>query len=194
MNDPFVKISENFSVSWDVESLVANCPMISNSGSVVYSEQDGKPHWQYFRSGISFFRNFYINFKDECIETADRLLALQKELSFVEPGHCINEFLSHKIHPARVNLLLIKSGVDVQPHVDITRDICINIGVKNSNVCTTYIRRDFGEDNFWDNDLLNYTMNDGDVYLVSIKNQHAVKQNGNGNGDRYLITYNMINR
>jgi ectoine hydroxylase-related dioxygenase (phytanoyl-CoA dioxygenase family) len=66
--------------------------------------------------------------------------------------------------------------------------------MKNSSVCTTYIRGDSGVENFWESSPLSYTMNDGDVYIISISNYHAVMQNSNSGRARYILTYNMVNR
>jgi IMP cyclohydrolase len=95
-----------------------------------------------------------------------------------------------------VNLIRIQSGINVLPHYDSTRNYAINIGLKNSNSCVTYITTDRSTDAYWDKPQYSYITSDGDVYLVAVKNAHAVKTlvEKKDNSNRYLMTYNIHDR
>lgn len=197
MNEIICKIAEGFTLDWDIENLTKDFPTITTENQELYSDPDGKPHWQYYTSGICFARNFYRNYRKECFEIYLKLVKLQKSLiNNTINSPLISDFLNHTLLPNRVNIIKVPGGSSVEPHTDISRNICINIGIRNSNLCTTYIRQnqDNTYETFWNDSLLEYVMNDGDVYIVSIKNFHAVRQNTNLNLDRFLITYTMSMR
>lgn len=199
MNNLFEKISSNFIISWNIESVLGKFiedksdPYYSRRGyHSPYSCLSGKPHWQQFPTNISFARNFYKNFTEECVEVANKLEKLKTELT--GQTFLINEFVNHTINPARVNLIRIMPGFDVDVHFDRTRSLCINIGLKNSDSCITYISDIENETQFWENSI-SYTMNDKDAYILNTKKLHSVKSTvfADSNIIRYIITYNMVN-
>ena len=160
----------------------------------VYEDPAKRPHWQLFQSRVAFARNFFTNFPSQCREAADQLQLLQNAVQRNSPEHpLVDKFLSHTVSASRVGIIRVLPGNSVDPHYDVTRNISINIGLKNSNAGTTYISNNKNIKQFWQQNLSSYTMQDGEVYLVEVKNTHAVKSNVNTDSGqtRYIITYSM---
>ena len=61
---PFLKISNNFVISWDPEVMTESFTEIIGKENSPFSNSAGTPHWQTYNIGISFARNFYKNFKN----------------------------------------------------------------------------------------------------------------------------------
>jgi hypothetical protein len=201
MNHLYEKIYENFKINWDINSLTDSIVLdIRNPDKQwePYSDKSGMPHWQIFDAGIAFSRNFYRNFQPFCAEVANSLNKMQNELENDNQGsNFIKLFLNHIIDEKRVNLIRVPTGNSVKPHVDLTRDTCINIGLINSNTCNTHIVDSSDIFGFWENSTRRtYCMQDGDVYMVSVKHAHAVESlvEKDSNLTRYIITYNMMLR
>lgn len=195
MNSEYVKISSGFNLSWHIEDLAQQFVPVQIPPNVqVYEDPSGRPHWQLFRSRVAFARNFFANFPDQCREAADRLQSLQDAVRSNSPEHpLVDKFLSHTVSARRVGIIRVLPGDSVDPHCDVTRNVSINIGLKNSNAGTTYISDNSNVKQFWEQNLSSYTMQDGEVYLVEVKNAHAVKSNVNPDSGqtRYIITYSM---
>lgn len=155
----------------------------------------GTPFWQQYKSGICFARNFYKFFPDECDIVVDTLKSIKNELhsNTTNTSDILSLFLNSTFIPIRVNLMKIPSGVIVEPHTDVNRSVCINIGLKNSNSAITYVS-EHQEKDFWNNPTDTYQMEDGDVYLLNVKKTHAVKYvaTNASNLDRYIITYTLL--
>lgn len=197
MQEIIYQIDTNFSVDWDPEKLSENFPVFTRTKRTPYFDSTGGPHWQFYQSGVFFGRNFYINYKKECNEVAEKLKIVQKKIKLAQhnfSNNLINNFLNHEIHPSRVNLLKTTPGKDIQLHCDVTRNLCINIGLKNSNKWLTVISKDPDINNFEISQKDSFLINDGDVYLISIKNPHtAVCLNTEDLvSTRFLITYTII--
>jgi hypothetical protein len=195
---PFLKLSTNFVIPWDPEAMTESFAETIGKDKSPFSNSEGTPHWQTYNIGISFARNFYINFNKECSDIASQLIELQHTLrkDTTTPESKLNDiFLKLKINPRNVNLIRIQSGINVLPHYDSTRNYAINIGLKNSNSCKTYITTDSSTDAYWDKHQYSYITSDGDVYLVAVKNAHTVKTlvEKHSKSNRYLITYNILN-
>lgn len=193
----FEKIAENIDIKLDLDSIQSKFIEDQSGYSYAFHHPSGKPHWQNFSEGISFTRNFYINFKNECdIITAKIDLILR---NYVKSHDHNTEFsqaiLNHKADGTRLNLIKILAGTNVRPHCDVNRNVCINIGLKNSNSCRTNIKDVLTLDNFYDSPSMSYVMNDGDVYLLNVKYAHSVTSNvaADSGLDRYIITYNLSN-
>lgn len=200
MNILYEKIYENFCIDVDIDSIINGTgPDLVNPDKqwIPFSDKSGVPHWQMFNAGVAFSRNFHRNFRPFCIKVAEKLSQIQHELRNREyKSDFLKIFLNHKIDERLVNLIKVPAGNNVKPHVDSTRDICINIGLRNSHVCKTHIADTFDVSDFWENNTRKtYCMADGDVYMVSVKNVHAVESiNTENNLIRYIITYNMLLR
>ena len=106
-----------------------------------------------------------------------------------------NEFLTSQFVQETINwskLTILRTGnTIVTPHVDIGRHIAVNIGLKNSNTADTLISHHSLVDNFWEQSLESFTMNDLDVYLVLVKNSHSVKPLEGISKYRYIFTYGL---
>lgn len=161
-----------------------------NINGEILKDPTGIPFWQKYPANVSFARNFYINFQDECQKVADELSKIKPEiLEALNEVDILNPDI--KFIPHKVGLMRLYTGTSILPHTDINRSICINIGLKNSNSAITYVS-DYQVENFWNNPLETYQMEDGDVYLLNVKNTHAVKPAyENNNVDRYIITYTL---
>jgi hypothetical protein len=205
MNEIFYKIGNNFTVSWDPEEISSAFHTVSEpDGLYGYSHPSGIPHWQLYNSNIAFGRNFYFNYEKECIEVAEKLKDIQQKLKDEifsgEQSFPLNSltktFLNHEISPGRVNLLKTVPGKDIELHTDPGRDLCINIGLKNSNKWATVISKDSNIKNFESSEKKTFLMNDGDVYIILIDNPHTVKclNKSDLKSTRFLITYTMQNK
>lgn len=195
VNPQYIKISSEFDLSWSIEELVQQFVDVEIPPSVqVYADPSGQPHWQLFKSRVAFARNFFANFPVQCREAADQLQLLQHAVRSNSPEHpLVDKFLSHAVSADHIGIIRVLPGDSVAPHCDVTRNNSINIGLKNSNAGTTYISDNKNEKQFWKQNLSSYTMQDGEVYLVEVKNSHAVKSNVNSDSGqtRYIITYSM---
>jgi hypothetical protein len=202
MKEIFYKIAENFTVSWDPEEISLGFNTINRTHDrSPYYDPSGVTHWQLYPTNVAFGRNFYSNYKAECIEVAKKLKDIQEKLrdemlsgeqSF--PLNRLTEtFLNHKIVPNKVNLLKTVPGKDIELHYDSTRDLCINIGLKNSNKWETVISKDPNIKNFEGSKKNTFLMNDGDAYIMLINNPHtAICLNKSDLiSTRFLITYTM---
>ena len=132
---PFLKISTNFVIPWDPEVMTESFTEIIGKDNSPFSDSAGTPHWQTYNIGISFARNFYKNFKKECSEVANQLIELQNTLrknTTTSKSKLYDIFLKLKIQHSNINLIRIKSGINVLPHYDSTRNYAINIGLKKS--------------------------------------------------------------
>lgn len=197
MQDVIYKICDNFTVSWDPEKISVKFPVIKNKDRSVYIDPKGNAHWQFFESNIMFGRNFYYNYRLECIEVVEKLKVIQEKLRKEQsPNYLTKIFLNHKIEPSRVNLLKTIPGKDIKLHKDITRGLCINIGLKNSNKWETIISKDNDINNFNSSQKNTFLINDGDAYIVLINNPHTAKclNTSDLESTRFLITYTVTNQ
>lgn len=197
MNTIFEKLSDNFTVGWDIQDIMSRIAdnivdpnYVPNTRPMPYSDPSGRAHWQVFSFNIAFARNFYKNFPHECEEVADQLIELQRKIDHSE-NPLVNKFLNHEPDARRVNIIRTIGGRNVPVHCDITRDTCINIGLHNSNTFRTVIGYDSSESDFYDKPTQSYVMRDGDAYVISIKNAHCVESLISEPLPRYIITYNM---
>lgn len=196
MTNIIYKISDNFTVSWDPEEISAGFPTIKHTDQSPYHNPNGDAHWQLYPSNIMFGRNFYANYKAECMEVVAKLKSIRDKLRVdqsVPVNYLTNAFLNHEINPGKVNLLKTIPGKDIKVHCDVTRDVCINIGLKNSNKWATVISEDPTINNFESSQKHTFLMNDGDAYIILINNPHtAICLNKSDlESTRYLITYTI---
>jgi hypothetical protein len=83
----------------------------------------------------------------------------------------------------------------VGAHVDVTRDICLNIGLKRSSKWDTLIQDTLTVENFIPEKSHRFVIDEGTGYLMSVKHVHSVVCNDYLNElPRYVITYNLLNR
>lgn len=206
MGERFVKLSTDFKFDFDIDQLISRFdgdridPSATTPyGHRYYSDPSGIPHWQLFSgSNARFSRNFALNFPEHCDSIARQLVELQRNIkkSGSVESPLVLAFLNHKIEANKVGLLKQQSGVTINPHVDNARTISLNIGIKNSNTATTYVRGSPDTEDFYSGDLERYTMNDGDVYLLRTQYAHAVKSlvTDRSDRDRTIITYTLVSR
>jgi hypothetical protein len=190
------KINFNFKINWDPEKLTSSFP--TNSRSEPIHVPPGQAHWYLFdKKDIKFAKNFYQNYKNECIEIADQLIQIQKMYSTEyanSNNYLISTFINSTISPHRINLISTVPGKDIKLHRDVTRTICINIGLKNSNKWETYISEDPKIENFNNSKKHAFTMQEGDAYILDIKNPHYAKciEPTDISSTRYVCTYNVL--
>lgn len=197
MTPNFQKIY-NTKINLDADAIISKIQKTVISQNIkgnVLQDDSGIAFWQQYKSGICFARNFYISFPEECDIIAHTLANIKNELCSdnTKPSDILSLFLNSTIIPKKVNLMKIPSGVIVEPHTDVNRSVCINIGLKNSNSAITYVS-EHQEKDFWNNPTDTYQMEDGDVYLLNVKKTHAVKYvaTNASNLDRYIITYTLL--
>jgi hypothetical protein len=178
----------------DIISKIEKTIVSQNIAGDILKDNTGIPFWQKYQSNISFARNFYKAFPSDCEKIAHVLENIKIELCDVtNPSDMLSLFLNSTIVPNNVNLMRIPCGVTIEPHTDLNRKICVNIGLKNSNSAITYVS-DYEEKDFWNNPAQTYQMEDGDMYLLNVKKTHAVKSivPRDSNLDRYIITYTLV--
>lgn len=192
-----IKIFENFQLSWDIEELekefIQNQMHPTNS-NLNYSCPSGKPHWQYFPSAnIYFSRNFCINFTKECNEVNEKLANMKERLLDVEIQD--EEFRlalqNFNFLEARLVISKIMPNENVKVHVDKTRKIALNIGLKNSNKWRTLVSDSPNVSEFENSNKQCATLNDGDGYLFRAENSHSVESIEFTNKPRYIISYSL---
>lgn len=197
MTDVFDKIADGFNISWDPELLMSGCEVVTEEFGIV-RKQNNELHWQYYpNSQVYFSRNFHHIYVSELNEVADKLIKLQDNLKNVSnKSWMLDDFIHHDVSIKNMGLIKVASGINVNLHRDLARYYGLNIGIKNSNTCTTHIysgpvveKTLINENNI----KHSYTMNDGDVFLVATRNPHSVESNINLNEkrDRYIITYTV---
>ena len=178
----------------DIISKIEKTIVSQNIAGSTLKDTTGIPFWQQYKSNICFARNFYKAFPSDCEKISYILEDIKKELGDVtDPSDMLSLFLNSTIVPNNVNLMKIPCGVTIEPHTDLNRKICVNIGLKNSNSAITYVS-DYEEKDFWNNPSQTYQMEDGDMYLLNVKKTHAVKSivSRDSNLDRYIITYTLV--
>jgi hypothetical protein len=193
---PFIKLASDFAVNWNVDDIISKISddvIDQNNNLGPYFDPSGIAHWQYYLLvNISFTRNFFRNFPRECLEVSEKLKKLQASYADVPTNdELMMTFINHKIVPQRVNIIRTVGGGDVNPHSDVTRDVCINIGLQNSDIFKTRMSDNVNAEYFNNTPTKDFTMNDGDVYLLSTKNAHSVETTIDSNTPRYIITYNL---
>jgi hypothetical protein len=117
-----------------------------------------------------------------------QLSAKKEDFNNLDMYDCL---VNHKFDYTRVQLIKAVAGVDTLPHIDNGRKYVINIGLKNSNTCTTYISNSSDKTEFWLQSPSAFTMQDNEAYLINTDKVHAVKSHTSLDSklDRYLITY-----
>jgi hypothetical protein len=193
---PFIKLASNFAVSWninDIVSKISNDVVDPNNNIRPYFHPSGIAHWQYYlRVNISFARNFFKNFPNECIEVTYKLKEIQLTYAAIPTDNeLMLAFINHNFDPKRVSIIRTIGGGNVIPHSDVTRSVCLNIGLKNSSLFKTRMSNSTDVTHFNDTPTSDYTMNDSDVYLLSTKNAHSVETLTESLEPRYIITYNL---
>ena len=192
---PFIKLADDFKVNWNLDDIInkiSNDIIDPTNNLGPYFDLSGIAHWQYYtRVNISFTRNFYRNFPMECVEVAIKLKNLQKLYADTSTNDLLQSFIKHEIKPERVNIIRTMNNENVLPHSDVTRDICINIGLRNSNLAKTRMSEHTDATYFNDKPTTDFIMNNGDVYLLSTKNAHSVEPVTYIQEPRYIITYNL---
>jgi len=186
MNNNFFKLSEGCNISWDPE-------LLSNNFSSNQLDNN-EPYWSHIEYANLFYCwNFYKNFKNECLEVFDHLKQIQTNLalSVNVDNRLLELFLNHKLDPNNgLGLVKIMPGYLVPIHND-KRKIAINIGIKNTNGFRTYFNNSIEE--FWNNPDY-YEMEVGDVYVLDTSAYHSVVATKNHTKNRYILSYNMINK
>lgn len=195
----FFKFENKVPLNWDMSSILGTITKeFSNTEDSykIVNIQTDDPYWQYYPyTHTCFTRNFGVNFPKESIEVIEYLKKLQsttKKEDIKDPV-MFNTFIKHKFDYKRVGLIKAVAGVDILPHKDNGRKFVINIGLKNSNTCTTYVADSFNNKDFWDLNPESFTMEDGDAYILNVDKSHAVKSlvAAETKLDRYIVTYRL---
>jgi hypothetical protein len=200
MIDYFEKISTSFEISWDPEELLAGIDVMSDENETkIIRKNNNAPHWQYYpTTRVYFARNVNHAFTKQCKEVIEKLTIIQDKLKDHPVKSWMTEsFLKHKLTIDNIGIIKVASGISVDVHRDINRYFALNIGLKNSNTCTTHVY----EGPIIEKTLINdtsikhsFTMQDGDVFFVAVNSPHSVESNINkeNNKDRYILTYTLL--
>lgn len=200
MSKNFFKFENTVPLAWDMNYILSSITKefsnIENSYKVV-DVKTNDPYWQYYPyTHTCFSRNFGINFPKESIEVIEHLKNLQSmtKKEDIEDPIMFNTFIRHKFDYRRVGLIKAVAGVDILPHIDNGRKFVINIGLMNSNSCTTYVADSFNNKDFWNLSLESFTMEDGRAYILNVDKSHAVKSlvAAESKLDRYIVTYRLL--
>ena len=199
MEHAAIKLSSGFKITWDVGHVLNSFVDIPVEEQILdehgwTTDSDKRPHWQMLEQLVYISRFFYERFPVECQLIAEELKKLQISLSEQQCDPLVQKFLDHEITPDRVHLLKIRPGDFVRPHRD-ERNFTVNIGLKNSNTADTYISDSIGTtaNEFWNHPRYGFTMQDSDVYLLSVQHLHSVESMVAQDSGiyRYLISYSI---
>jgi len=186
MNDElFVKLVDNFDLKIDL-----NTTLNSITKEIPWGEPNtDDAFWQLTPRNLTPCRNFSKNFSKECQIVCSQLELLQNQYKF-SSNSLVLKFVKEQLDWKKLTIIRTSDTI-VTPHVDIGRHIAVNIGIKNSNTASTFISNSAVIDNFWEQQLESFTMNDLDVYLVLVKNSHSVKPLEGISKYRYIFTYGL---
>lgn len=198
MNKSFCKLGADLNIQWDniddvINSITQEFTNKTNNHEVYVAPIKGA-YWQYYPyTHTRFTRNFGVTFKQEATAIVECLTHLQstaKKENFADLK-MYESLIYHKFDYKKVQLIKAVAGVDTLPHIDNGREYVINIGLKNSNTCTTYISGCSNAKDFWLQNPSSFTMNNFEAYLINADNMHAVKSlvSSDSKLDRYLVTY-----
>lgn len=187
----FEKISTDFKISWDPEELLKGIEVISEQDGIV-RKTDKMSHWQYYPdTRVYFARNVNHAFTRQCKEVIEKLSIVQSNLKdYPVKSWMVEEFLKHKLTIDNIGIIKIDSGVSVGSHRDVNRYFALNIGLKNSNTCTTHVYEGADDTSV----KHSFTMEDGDVFFVAVNSLHSVesKIKKENNKNRYILTYTFL--
>lgn len=198
MNKSFCKLGTNLNIPWSdidiaINGITEEFTNKINSYEVFVAPIKGA-YWQYYPyTRTRFTRNFGATYKQVAMSIVECLKNLQstvKKENFADL-RMYESLISHTFDYKRVQLIKAVAGVDTLPHIDNGREFVINIGLKNSNTCTTYISDCSNAKDFWLQNPSSFTINDCEAYLINADNMHAVKSlvSSDSKLDRYLATY-----
>lgn len=200
-NDLFIKIGDNFKLSWCPAELTKDWHVVREMEYKVITDPNGTPHWQDI-GNLLFGRNFPKTYPAQAREVVDGLKKIQETLRLNPPtSKLVETFLNHKLTPDRVNLTKLKSGFSCVPHFDRSRSAVINIGVINSPVCLTHAWSMDGPMipvTLYNERSVKYTYQhqDNEVYLLNTNIPHSIESivKPEDNLDRYVIGYLLEDR
>jgi hypothetical protein len=195
----FYKLTNNLMIRWDLDKIL-------NAITLEYSNEKNSPevyilndsnypvYWQYYpKTRTRFTRNFGRNFVKESKQVVNHLALLQqavKQENFSDQK-MYEAFVNHKFDFTRVQLSKLESGIGALPHIDNGREYVINIGIRNSNTCKTYIADTNIVSGFRQRKLESFIMQDNEAYIINVDKAHAVKTlvTPADKLDRYIISY-----
>lgn len=198
----FQKIATNIKFEWSIDDLSSKMlPDVYHGNNIpkfMYDQQDNA-YFQTFYSDVSTSTNFWKQFKYESEDIVDKVCLLQQQVKEkcingeMETTHLIHLLLEKKMSINDALFLRMKCSIGAAPHCDQRRKKALNIGVRNSSTCTTIIKHGTDTDNFFEsNELFEFTMQDGDAYLLNVGEAHAVKTKVPDSQDfRYIISVNL---
>jgi hypothetical protein len=196
----FHKLTNNLFIDWNnLDSILNSITLEYNNDAnspKVYILRDPKNpvYWQYYpKTRTRFTRNFGINFVNESMQVVNNLKLIQqcvREENFSDKN-MYEAFMNHEFDYKRVQLSKITSGIGALPHIDNGREYVINIGLRNSNTCKTYIADTKVIRGFRQNKLESFIMQDNEAYIMNVDKAHAVKTlvTPDDKLDRYIISY-----
>lgn len=191
----YLKVHNKLNLTtWNQDEMLEQfVDVVTPTNVQIWSDPSGVTHWQYYPEAyISFSRNLYPRFKVQCDELMDNLRQVQNSIS-TDGNLMLQKFKYYTFSPNYITLVKTFSGVEVLPHCDCTRNIAVNIGLWDSHIATTYISNGNIVKEFWKQPLESFIMQENEVYLVKVKNSHAVVPNTpkNSNLARYIISYTL---
>lgn len=195
----FYKLTNNLFVNWDLDKILDAITLEysneTDSPEVYILKDSNYPvYWQHYpKTRTRFTRNFGINFVNASKQIVNKLALLQqsvKQENFSDQK-MYEAFVNHKFDYKRVQLSKLESGIGALPHIDNGREYVINIGVRNSNTCKTYIADTSIIRGFRQQKLESFIMQDNEAYIINVDKAHAVKTlvTPEDNLDRYIISY-----
>jgi hypothetical protein len=196
----FHKLTNNLFINWRDLDLILNSITLELSNEVnspevyVLDDPTSPVYWQYYpKTRTRFTRNFGRTFVKASKQVVNHLALLQQAVrqENFSDQKMYEAFVNHKFDYKRVQLSKISSGIGVLPHIDNGREYVINIGLKNSNTCKTYIADTSVIKGFRQRKLESFIMQDNEAYIINVDKAHAVKTlvTEDDKLDRYIISY-----
>jgi hypothetical protein len=199
----FKKIADSVPALFDIEELEKT--FIEDQFNPIEEpiiHPSGKPHWQYYiKTQLYVARNMSNTFPSEMNKICEQLKCIQNQCKaddFLNKNSLVKEFCSSPITAENISFIKIPpknknaTGHTIQPHCDIGRKLALNIGLKNSNSCTTHIIDSTTATDFSNHEQYSYNMNDGEAWLLKVSNAHAVTSHSD-TVSRYILTYTVAN-
>lgn len=195
----FHKFHNKVNIDLDLEQILSQITKeFSNEQNTyhVFETDTTEPYWQiYPYTGTIFSRNFSSNFTKESKQIIEQFEVLRSSVCETDFANktMYEIFCNHQFDYRKVQLIKTAAGENVKPHIDNGRKFVLNVGLRNSNTCTTYLAATSDKTNFWSDNPSSFVMQDNEVYMVNVDAAHAVRSmvSADSGLDRYLITYKI---
>lgn len=197
-NNLFQLIDTEFELSFDPEKLTTleDLPIVNINQMM----PPGTAYWIRYYDSFDLLNGFNIIHPAQADEIYLKIQNLKVKLnnSLTVYSPLVKELLTRKVLIHNIFILRLNSNKRAVLHVDVTRNISLNIGLKNSNSHRVIIydgeivSKDLINEN---NKKFSFIMNDGEAYVIRPTQPHAIEpldtNSKNSNTNRYIISCSL---